>query len=285
MENVMMDRVRNAKLTKAQQRIADYFLQNPERVGMSSSMEVARTIGVSDASIIRFARAIGYEGFADLKADIYNSLAMRATGGVASLSLAERYDRNRTRYGSAPSKADYAKLLQYNIERTLQQNEDETFDRAVSMLLGAKHRYIAGFRGCLGTAAQCAWLLRFLLDHVMDISDEGPGGIGALQDIGREDCALIFSVSRYYKSDLRLAKLVKQRGAPLCVISDSVLSPLADLADVLLLVETKSAGFFHSSVAINMVYEYLLTKIAEKTTVPYQERANERDAMTEELRL
>lgn len=39
-----------------------------------SSMDVAKEIGVSDASIIRFARAIGYLGFTDLKNDIYNSL-------------------------------------------------------------------------------------------------------------------------------------------------------------------------------------------------------------------
>ena len=75
MENIIANRVRQVPLTKTQQKIADYFIRNPERVGMCSSMEVAKEIGVSDASIIRFARTIGYEGFTDLKNDIYNSLA------------------------------------------------------------------------------------------------------------------------------------------------------------------------------------------------------------------
>ena len=39
-----------------------------------SSLAVAREVGVSDASIIRFSRAIGYKGFADLKNDLHSNL-------------------------------------------------------------------------------------------------------------------------------------------------------------------------------------------------------------------
>ena len=42
MENIIAKRARQVTLTKTQQKIADYFIRNPERVGMSSSMEVAR---------------------------------------------------------------------------------------------------------------------------------------------------------------------------------------------------------------------------------------------------
>ena len=285
MENVIAERAKSVTLTKAQQKIADFFIRNSERVGMCSSMEVAREIGVSDASITRFARAIGYEGFTDLKNNIYSSLAMRATGGLSSLSLAERFDNNRAKYGDSSSKAAYMQLLQYNLERTLQENSDEVFDKAVSLLLNAKHRYIIGFRGCLGAAGQCAWLLRFLMDHVVTVTDEGPGGIGLLQDINAGDSAILFSVSRYYKSDLRLARLVKERGAALCVIADSVLSPIAELADVLLTAETKNMSFFHSTIALNMIYEYLATKASQKVSETYHEKASERDVLTSDLRI
>jgi len=285
MENVIAERVKHTTLTKAQQKIADYFIRNPERVGMCSSMEVAKEIGVSDASITRFARAIGYEGFTDLKNDIYSNLAMQATGGINSLSLAERFDANRAQFAGSSSKADYLRLLRFNLERTFQQNSDERFDHAVSVLLEAKHRYIVGFRGCLGVASQCAWTMRFLLDHVISISDEGPGGIGALQDIGPEDCMLFFSLSRYYKSDLRLARLARKRGAKICLVTNSVLSPIADLADVMLLAETKHMSFFNSTAALNLISEYLITKLSQIRSDEYHEKASERDRWTEDLRL
>ncbi|MBO5493775.1 MAG: hypothetical protein J5974_10655, partial [Pyramidobacter sp.] len=63
MENVIAERVKNARLTHVQMKIAEYIIANPEAAGRSSSMEVARAAGVSDVSVTRFARAIGYPGF------------------------------------------------------------------------------------------------------------------------------------------------------------------------------------------------------------------------------
>ena len=285
MENIIAKRVQRVSLTKTQQKIADYFIRNPEKVGMCSSMEVAREIGVSDASIIRFARTIGYEGFSDLKNDIYTSLAQQATGGINSLSLTERLDIHRATYGNTETKSAYMKMLQYNLERTFQENSEEVFSQAVEMLHHAEHRYVIGFRGCMGVASQFAWLMRLLLDHVIYIGDEGTGGIGTLQDIGPSDCAFFFSVSRYYKSDLRLAQLARKRNAKICVITDSVLSPLADLADVVLLAETRRISFFQSMSALNMIYEYILSLLVRGSEESYHQKAEERDEVTAETRL
>lgn len=285
MENVITERVKKASLTRTQLKIAEYFIQNPERIGRGSSLEVARKIGVSDASITRFARAIGYKGFSDLKNDIYNSMARQASGGMSGLSLAERFDVNRAQNGSRVSRSEYMKTLQYNLERTFLQNVDEAFDAVAAALVGAEHRYIVGFRGCLGVAVQFAWLLRVLADHVTSISDEGPGGVGSMQSIGAGDCALFFSVSRYYKSDLMLMKLARRRGAKICVVTDSVLSPLAREADVTLTAETRHMSFFNSMAALNMISEYLLTIMAAHCAERCRARAEERDELTRDLLL
>ena len=219
MGSIIAERVKGATLTKAQRKIAKYFIHNPERVGMSSSMEVARAIGVSDASITRFARAIGYEGFTDLKADIYNSLVNQATGGVNSLSLADRFDANRARFGADTSRTEYMKLVQYDLERTFQQNTDETFLQAVHLLKTAAHRYVVGFRGCLGAAGQFAWLMRFLLPHVIHICDEGPGGFLA---------ALLAGFAAGYIVEL-LKKITEKLPASLNGIRPMLIYPLGGM--------------------------------------------------------
>ena len=50
--------IQNADLTRQQQKIADYFVKNQNRVCTMSLIKVAREIGVSDASVVRFARAV-----------------------------------------------------------------------------------------------------------------------------------------------------------------------------------------------------------------------------------
>ena len=285
MGNVIAKRIKNVKLTKAQQKIAEYFVQNPERVGISSSMEVAKEIGVSDASITRFARAIGYEGFTELKNDIYSNLAMQATGGANSLSLTERLDHSNMQYDSDSAIVEFFKLTEYNLQRTFQQNKGQQFENVVSMLLNATHRYIVGFRGCAGSAAHFSYIIRLSLDHVIGITEEGPGCISNLQDIAPDDCMVLFSLSRYYKVDLKMATLAKKRGAKVCLVTNNLLSPFSDLADELLLVEAKPISYFNSVASINLVSESLATRIVQKRADYYRNRATERDEFTHDLRL
>ena len=285
MENVIAERVKNVKLTKAQERIADYFIRNPEKVGMSSSMEVAKAIGVSDASITRFARAIGYEGFTDLKNDLYNHMVEQATGGINSLSLSERYNANQERFGSQVSKEAYMDLLRYDLERTMQQNSDQQLEQAITMLLQAKHRYIAGFRSCRGIAGRFAWLLQYLLPHIVLMEEEGSRAIGNLMDIGEKDCLVLFSVSRYYKEDRKLAQLAKQKGVRVCLVTNNAVSPLTALGDVVLLAETQHMSFFNSAVSMDFLLEYMVAAIAQSRSDVYRKNMEERDALTEDLRI
>ena len=83
MIGTLADRIKNMSFTKTQRKIADYFLGNQERIGNLSSFEVAREIGVSNASIIRFCRILGYEGFKDLKNQLYSMLVENVSTGLS----------------------------------------------------------------------------------------------------------------------------------------------------------------------------------------------------------
>ncbi len=282
MENVIAERVKGVKLTKAQMKIAEYIIANQEIAGRLSSLGVARAAGVSDVSVTRFARAIGYGGFPELKDDIYRHLAGSAAMGGA-LPLDERFDANRARFGSGLAREDFLKTQAYNLERTIMQNSPETCEAFVGAVLDAGTCFVVGFRGCGGTARQFAWNLRFLADDVCHIDDEGVGGIDQMRRASERDCAVIFSAKRYYKSDLRLARLAKEHGAKVCLITDGVLSPLAPLADVALTARVRQAGFFNSSTAMNALAEYLLTLMTPRRLERYRERARERDRFCEDL--
>ena len=283
MENVVAERVKNAKLTKSQQKIAEYIIANPELVGRSSSLEVAHAVGVSDASVTRFARAIGYLGFPELKNDIYDSLAASASQGLGRLSLNERMEANRRQFGDAVSREAFLKVQTDNLQRTLMQNSDEAFERCATAILGAKTCFVAGFRGCSGMARHFAWILEVLLNDVRLIADVGVGGIDQMQKIDADGCAVFFSASRYYKSDLRLIHLAREHSARVCLVTDSVLSPLVKYADVTLTAEVRQASFFNSTTAMSAIGEYLLTLLTPRCLDHYRAHARERDAYAREL--
>lgn len=280
MENVIAQRVRTARLTKSQQKIAEYIIRNTERVGSMASLDIAGEIGVSDASVIRFARAIGYEGFADMKEDIYRMLVENAYGGS---SLAERLNKNIEKYGSAGSPAEFLALMQGNLDSVFRNNDPEIFSQAADALVKAENRYVIGQRGCKGTATQFARLLSFMLPRVHVLLDGECQQIHALQDGTPRDAAVMFVFSRFYLTDLNYVKLARSRGVKLTLVTNVLSGPLTPYADHIIHIDTENMSFFHSTIAGDMVGEYLLKLIGDR--VDYTQRIEEVDEITEPERL
>lgn len=66
MEN-MQDLLRSAHMTKTQKIIAEYILDNASDACFMTSTEIALKLGVSESSVIRFSRTIGFSGFIDFQ--------------------------------------------------------------------------------------------------------------------------------------------------------------------------------------------------------------------------
>lgn len=280
MDNILIEKIQKVKLTKVQEKIARYFLKNQGRIGNLSSMEAAKEIGVSDASIIRFARAIGYDGFADLKADFYNSLVENAYSGM---SLSERMDKSTKQYPCEGLADQFLDVMQRNLVNTFQSNDAEKYDEVASLLTKAEKRYIIGLRGCRGVAAQFSRLMSFMLPNVICLQDSECISINALQDAGENDVVLMFVFARYYKIDTAYLELAKKKGAKICLVTDEVFGPLVNYADITLLADTEHMSFFNSSIGAVLLGEYLLTLISRK--VDFQERMRIRDETTQYQRL
>ena len=155
--------------------------------------------------------------------------------------------------------------------------------RFVNAVAEARTCFVAGFRGCYGAAQHFAWILNVLIDDVRLIGDVGMGGVDSLMKIDGSGAFVFFSASRYYKSDLRLLRLARSHGARVCLITDSVLSPLVEYADVVLTAEVRQASFFNSTTAMNAIGEYLLTLLTPRRLERYRAHARERDGYTKEL--
>lgn len=275
MANMLAERIKNVPLTKKQKIIADYFIQNQDRIGSLSSLDAAREIGVSDASIIRFSRTIGFDGFADLKAHIYDMLVENANN---AMSLTDRLAANAEKYGGQDMTLQFTQLMQQNIASVFHDNRMEDFDAVVERILGAEKRYVIGLRGCKGMAAQFGRLLAFMLPGVCTLTDGECTSLSHIQNIGEKDVVLMFVFTRIYIMDVEYLKTARKKGAHVILVTNDAAGPLKEYADEILMVSTLNMSFFHSTIAVDMMSEYLLNRISEKTD--YRERIRERDEIT-----
>lgn len=280
MGNIIAERAKNAQLTKSQRKIAEYFIQNQSRIGSLSSLDVAKEIGVSDASIIRFSRAIGFDGYADLKDHIYNMLVESAYG---NLSLSERLSQNEEKYSGAGGYMQFQRLVQQNVDSVFRDNRPEDFDQVAQLIVQAKAKYVVGMRGCKGIALQFGRLLSFMLSGVHIITDSDSTSIQTLQDISENDVLLMFVYSRFYKIDLHYVQMAKSRGAKVCLIVNEITGPLTPYSDVALLASSSNMSFYHSTIGSDMIAEYILNLVSSK--VEFKARIDEHDAITSDQRL
>ena len=63
----MKELLHSAHLTKTQKIIAEYVLDNASEACFMTSTEIALKLGVSESSVIRFSRTIGFDGFMDFQ--------------------------------------------------------------------------------------------------------------------------------------------------------------------------------------------------------------------------
>lgn len=280
MANLLAERIKNTKLTKKQRIIGDYFIKNQERIGNLSALDIANEIGVSDASIIRFSKAIGFEGYADLKNKIYDMLVENSSNKIP---LTERMRINYEKLKDGNVTEQFIQKIQDNISDVFSHNSLEDFETIANAMVKGKRRYVIGLRGCKGTAIGFGRLLSFMMPNVTAIIDSECTSISLIQDLEEGDVVLMFVFSRFYKIDLEYLKFAKKNGAQIYLVINDVASILSSYADDILIVPTDSMNFCHSTTALNVITEYLLTLISRKCE--FKERIDTRDQITEDQRL
>ena len=136
---------RYATLSKNQRKIADYLASNGITASFDSITELAPKIGVSEASLVRFAKQLGYKGYPSFRKEL--QAEFRKTTGNAS----------RFRYAvTSTSDESFPESLFQNdielIEETRSKLTEASFGEAVGMVVGAKKIFIVGFRAAFSLA-------------------------------------------------------------------------------------------------------------------------------------
>ena len=77
MSKSLMQQIAQYELTKSQIRIADYVAKNQKRILGMTAKELGKETGVSDATIIRFARTVGFKGYTDMQEQVEKELILK----------------------------------------------------------------------------------------------------------------------------------------------------------------------------------------------------------------
>jgi len=221
-------------LLRAERKVADYALADPEAVLAQSVGEVAAGSGVSEATVIRFCRTAGFTGFQNLKITLAREL-------VSPLASALHEDIAE---GDDPATLA-RKIFAANIDTlrdTLGVLDPGAVGRAVKTLSAARKILVIG----VGTSAPVAYdayakLMR--LGAPVTLQTDAHLQMMEAALLGGGDAVLAISHSGSTRDPVETAKVAKTAGAAVVSITNNALSPLAKISDMTLLTASKETKF------------------------------------------
>lgn len=257
--------ISNAQLTKTQKMIAKYVLDNSADACFMTSTEIALKLGVSESSVIRFSRSLGYDGFMDFQKNLRKDYQDKVLSISSSITVPSQRIAKRAKLDSS---SDYInrhfKNAARNLENVFTSNSIASFEEAADIIISSRHKYIAASRGNSSLGNYFLLYLKHMVPNVETTSSIAISAIDHMCNISKEDCLIIFSFPRYSSLDKISAKMAREAGARIIIITDKPSALLAEYATVLLTVPVDSNTFFNSMVAPQFVAEALLDTISHK---------------------
>ena len=160
------------------------------------------------------------------------------------------------------------KVLTSDIEKlryTLECVDRAAFDAATDALIRAKHIYIMGVRSSSVLARFLNFNLRMIFDDVKLVqTTSGSEMFEQIHHIGEGDVLVAISFPRYSKRIIKAVEYAKGVGAQVISITDSDRSPIAPLADQLLIARSDMVSFVDSLVAPMSIINALIVAIASR---------------------
>lgn len=252
-------------LTKTQKIIAKYILDNSADACFMTSTEIALKLGVSESSVIRFSRSLGYEGFMDFQKNLRKDYQDKVLSISSSITIPSQRIAKRAQLTST---SDYInrhfKNAAQNLESALTSNNPASFEEVADIILTSRHKYITASRGNSSLGDYFLLYLKHMVPNVETTSSSAISPVDHLCNIAKDDCLIIFSFPRYSSEDKICAQMAKEAGAKIIVVTDKPSALLAEYATVLFTVPVDSNAFFNCMVGPQFITEAILETLSHK---------------------
>ena len=225
------------------QQITRYAMTHPNDMALETIAVIAKRTEVPPSSLIRFAKSFGFSGFSEMQKVFQQGLLGRMSEyqkRVQNLNIEIRQQGEEVQSNLGYFIQGGIQALQ-SLRNTV---KDEDIVKTASIMIESDVVHIAAQRRSFPIGTYLTYALSHL--GVPNMLLDSVGGMFAEQGktIRKGDVLLAISFSPYANEVLKLAGNVQERGIPVIVISDSILSPLGLFADVCLEVEeTEVFGF------------------------------------------
>ncbi len=232
------------KLRKSEVKVAEYIPLHADRIIHFSLNELADNVGVSEPTVIRFCRALGFSGWQEFK--IYLAQAIIPQVQNIHESISEE-DQPLELAG---------KVCQANIgaiQETLQLLDYRAVEKAITVLAESRRVIFHGFGGS-AVVAMDAYHKFFRTGLSCDWFNDAHMAIMSVSMLTPQDTLLVISHSGASRDIIEALEVAKKAGARTIAIVSHSKSPVSKIADITIKV---------AATEVNYRFEPMSSRIAQ----------------------
>ncbi|PRA52737.1 MurR/RpiR family transcriptional regulator [Brucella pituitosa] len=269
-----LSRVRDVlkDLPPAEKRLGDFVCDFPGELASYSASELASLAHVSNATVTRFVRRLGYESYEESRR---HAREEKQTGSRLFLSSV-------TDQTEGQSLAAHIGQGIANLEKTFLSIRDAQIDAVIEILLTTRKTWVMGFRSSQPFASYLQWQMMQVVDNIVAVPGPGQTLAEYIAAIAPNDLVIVFALRRRVAKMDDILSVIEKRGAKLLYITDEG-APLRSSAQWHFYCQTLAPGPLFNHVAVMGLCHLLATRAIEKAGVAGRKRLRDIEAFGDVL--
>ncbi len=260
---------RAENLSKRLSQVARYFLNHPEEVAINTLVRLAEQARVPPATITRFAKELGFAGFAELQAVFRERLLGPRLPYAARMAEPGMQPGNEVITNTdldEPGQV-FGSFVQAAVQSLLRIDEAlniKQLDAFVTALAKCDAVHVAAARGAFGLGAYTVYGLANIgmRAHLID-------NLGAMRELQIAamrpgEALMVMTFDDYTPETIEVARLAASAGHPVLAITDNELSPVTKFAQHVLYVNEARLGHFRSQVPAMVVCQAIIVSLGRR---------------------
>lgn len=215
------------QLTSIEKRIAEYILKDPEAIKNLNTYQVAKNCKASQASIVRFAKKLGFKGFPDFKLSLSQDIGNRKA--ESHVNIIHEEIKPEDSFEIVGKKVAHANITAVN--NTYEITDFKELENAVKVIAQADKIMVVGV-GFSGIVAKDFYYKLLELGKHAIMENDTHTQLSCLSSMGKNDLLFVISHSGKTVQMYDIVKVAKDRGIKIISMTSIVPNPISDLADI-----------------------------------------------------
>jgi DNA-binding MurR/RpiR family transcriptional regulator len=245
------------ELTKSEKRIANYIRKNPEECAFISAGELANHLRLSEATMVRFARSLGFPSYPALRANLQTAFRHRVTHSA----------RLRTRLDDLRETGDiFDRLIGSEIDylsQALETVDRNALHQAEDLLRNHKRIFVFG----LGPSVSLVEMLQLRLQRyghqVIPLTTSGREFLEPLLFLTEGDLLVVFCFFDVTPALQMVLDYANEVQCPVIMITDTLGPIVGNKATIVISAKRGPVSGFHSVVVPATIVNALMLALAQ----------------------